>query len=37
VYMGPSGYEVGFVGDAHSYQDLDQTIAAFHKAFDQVQ
>lgn len=36
VYMGPSGYEVGFVGDAHSYKDLDQTIAAFHKAFDGV-
>lgn len=36
VYMGPSGYEVGFVSDAHSYQDLDKAIAAFHKSFDRL-
>lgn len=29
VYLGPSGYEVGFVSSAHSYQDLDKTIKAF--------
>lgn len=29
VYMGPSGYEVGFVSSAHSYEDLDKTIKAF--------
>ncbi|MEI6021562.1 MAG: glutamate-1-semialdehyde 2,1-aminomutase, partial [Bacteroidota bacterium] len=29
VYLGPSGYEVGFVGEAHSYEDLDKTIQAF--------
>lgn len=29
VYMGPSGYEVGFVSSAHSYEDLDKTIRAF--------
>lgn len=29
VYMGPSGYEVGFVSSAHSYEDLDKTIQAF--------
>lgn len=32
VYLGPSGYEVGFVSDAHSYSDLDATIAAFEKS-----
>jgi glutamate-1-semialdehyde 2,1-aminomutase len=32
VYMGPSGYEVGFVSKAHTYQDLDKTILAFKKA-----
>lgn len=29
VYLGPSGYEVGFVSSAHTYEDLDKTIAAF--------
>lgn len=29
VYMGPSGYEVGFVSKAHTYEDLDKTILAF--------
>jgi glutamate-1-semialdehyde 2,1-aminomutase len=29
VYLGPSGYEVGFVSEAHSYADLDKTIMAF--------
>ncbi len=29
VYLGPSGYEVGFVGEAHTYEDLDKTIQAF--------
>lgn len=32
VYLGPSGYEVGFVSEAHSYEDLDMTIAAFEKS-----
>lgn len=36
VYLGPSGYEVGFVSDAHSKDDLDRTIAAFKKGLDQV-
>lgn len=36
VYLGPSGYEVGFVSDAHTEEDLDRTIAAFMKALDQV-
>ncbi|MBI2723040.1 MAG: glutamate-1-semialdehyde 2,1-aminomutase [Bacteroidetes bacterium] len=29
VYLGPSGYEVGFLSSAHSYEDLDKTIKAF--------
>lgn len=29
VYLGPSGYEVGFISQAHSYADLDNTIRAF--------
>ena len=36
VYLGPSGYEVGFVGDAHTYEDLDKTIKAFHLCFDKL-
>lgn len=32
VYLGPSGYEVGFVSQAHDYNDLDTTIAAFEKS-----
>ncbi|PBQ31573.1 glutamate-1-semialdehyde-2,1-aminomutase [Sphingobacteriaceae bacterium] len=29
IYLGPSGYEVGFVSRAHTYEDLDKTIKAF--------
>jgi glutamate-1-semialdehyde 2,1-aminomutase len=36
VYLGPSGYEVGFVGGAHTYEDLDKTIKAFHVCFDKL-
>lgn len=36
VYLGPSGYEVGFVSDAHSKEDLDRTILAFKKGLDIV-
>lgn len=36
VYMGPSGYEVGFVSAAHTYEDLDFTIRAFEKAFQSI-
>jgi glutamate-1-semialdehyde 2,1-aminomutase len=32
IYMGPSGYEVGFVSQAHTYEDLDKTILAFKNA-----
>lgn len=36
VYIGPSGYEVGFISSAHSYADLDQAISAFCDALDVV-
>lgn len=36
VYLGPSGYEVGFVSDAHTDEDIDRTIEVFHKCFDQL-
>ncbi len=36
IYMGPSGYEVGFVGAAHSYEDLDRTIEAFGHALKKL-
>lgn len=29
IYLGPSGYEVGFVSHVHSYDDLNKTIEAF--------
>ncbi|MFZ6050381.1 glutamate-1-semialdehyde 2,1-aminomutase [Halocola ammonii] len=34
VYIGPSGYEVGFVSEAHTYEDLDKSIAAFRESLD---
>jgi glutamate-1-semialdehyde 2,1-aminomutase len=36
VYLGPSGYEVGFMGEAHTDAEIDATIAAFEKAFEQL-
>ena len=36
IYLGPSGYEVGFVSSAHSIKDIDQTIGAFHRAFKKI-
>lgn len=32
VYLGPSGYEVGFVSAVHTQEDLDKTIETFEKA-----
>jgi glutamate-1-semialdehyde 2,1-aminomutase len=29
IYLGPSGYEVGFVSEAHTYDQLDKTAIAF--------
>jgi glutamate-1-semialdehyde 2,1-aminomutase len=29
IYLGPSGYEVGFMSEAHTSEDIQKTIAAF--------
>jgi glutamate-1-semialdehyde 2,1-aminomutase len=34
VYLGPSGYEVGFISAAHTYDDLNSAIQAFKEALD---
>ena len=34
VYIGPSGYEVGFVSDAHTEADIQTTVKAFCEALD---
>jgi glutamate-1-semialdehyde 2,1-aminomutase len=34
IYLGPSGYEVGFVSAAHTDADIRQTIGAFSEALD---
>jgi glutamate-1-semialdehyde 2,1-aminomutase len=36
VYLGPSGYEVGFVSQAHSFDDLDKTISAFERSLKKL-
>jgi glutamate-1-semialdehyde 2,1-aminomutase len=36
VYLGPSGYEVGFVSSAHTYEDLDKTIRAFENCLKKL-
>ncbi len=36
IYLGPSGYEVGFISEAHTYEDLDKTIAAFGLALKKL-
>ena len=33
VYSGPSGYEVGFMSEAHTIEDIEKTIVGFEKAF----
>lgn len=33
IYLGPSGYEVGFVNEAHTQEDLIKTAKAFAEAF----
>ena len=33
IYSGPSGYEVGFMSEAHTQSDIDKTINAFETAF----
>jgi glutamate-1-semialdehyde 2,1-aminomutase len=34
VYSGPSGYEVGFMSEAHTQEDIEKTIRAFEVAFE---
>lgn len=36
IYLGPSGYEVGFVSSAHTMADIEKTIIAFGVALDSV-
>lgn len=36
VYLAPSGYEVGFLSTAHQKQDLDLTLGACEKAFQEI-
>lgn len=36
VYLGPSGYEVGFISAAHTMADIDFAITAFKDALDEV-
>ncbi len=36
IYSGPSGYEVGFMSEAHSQDDIDKTIRAFEIAFENL-
>ncbi|MGL4599684.1 MAG: glutamate-1-semialdehyde 2,1-aminomutase [Bacteroidia bacterium] len=34
IYLGPSGYEVGFISAAHTTADIDRTIQAFCESLD---
>lgn len=36
IYIGPSGYEVGFISQAHTKEILDQAINAFCGALDEI-
>ena len=36
VYIAPSQYESNFLSSAHSFEDLDRTLAAFDKVFSQL-
>ncbi len=36
IYIGPSGYEVGFISQAHTKEILDTAISAFCDALDEV-
>jgi glutamate-1-semialdehyde 2,1-aminomutase len=36
VYIGPSGFEVGFVSRAHSQEDLEKGAAAMKEALDAI-
>lgn len=34
VYLGPSGYEVGFINEAHTTEDIQRTIALFKEVMN---
>jgi glutamate-1-semialdehyde 2,1-aminomutase len=34
VYLGPSGYEVGFISQAHTNADIEMVITAMQEALD---
>ncbi len=36
IYLGPSGYEVGFISEAHTDTDIDKTVIAMCNALDKV-
>lgn len=36
IYSGPSGYEVGFMSEAHTQEDIKKTIKAFEIAFESL-
>lgn len=36
IYSGPSGYEVGFMSEAHTQEDIDKTVKAFEIAFESL-
>lgn len=36
IYIGPSGYEVGFISSAHSYEDLKHAVKIINKTLDKV-
>ncbi len=36
VYLGPSGYEVGFISSAHTYKDLDIATKHINNTLDEV-
>lgn len=37
IYLGPSGYEVGFVSDSHTYEQLDKTASIFAEGISKLQ
>ena len=36
LYLGPSGYEVGFISSAHTYKELDKAAAIITSALDKI-
>jgi glutamate-1-semialdehyde 2,1-aminomutase len=36
IYLGPSGYEVGFVSSAHTHEDIGATVEKFNSGLDRL-